>query len=82
MKVHEVFAQMEGKEVSEIKVNSYLEFGEHEVTVIFHYAVLNRIVIYLMSLALYEACKEHYKGDDLFKVIFHLPIEASDVETI
>lgn len=79
MNMHEIFATIEGKKVEGIKINSFLEFGKHEVTVIFHYYGLNRIVFYLMPLDLYERCKHHYADQDLYKVIFHMSVEPTDI---
>ncbi len=79
MNMHEIFATIEGKKVEQIKINSFLEFGKHEVTVIFYYYGLSRVVFYLMPLDLYERCKHHYDDQDLYKVIFHISVEPTDI---
>jgi hypothetical protein len=77
--MHEIFTTIEGKKVDQIRINSFLQFGNHDVTVVFHYAFLNRIVFYLMPIDLYEKCKHHYADQDLYKVIFHMSVEPTDI---
>jgi hypothetical protein len=74
------FTTKEDKQVN-LEIKSFLWCGnlQHEVSVIFYYDYINKIVVYLMPLSLYEKCKNDY-GDDNVKVIFHLPVTASDIE--
>jgi hypothetical protein len=77
MNIYEVFTKID-KKVDEIRIETFLEYGKHEVTVIFYYEVINRVVFFYMPIDLYEICKNSYK-DDVYKIIYHLPVEPSDI---
>jgi hypothetical protein len=75
-----IFAQMDGLKIDEIKIEDFVRDNQkHEVTVIFYYKIINRVTFFLMTNEVYNICKKHYT-DDVYKVIFHLPIESSDIE--
>jgi hypothetical protein len=77
---HAIFTSMNGLKIDEIKIENFVRDKEnHEVTVIFYYNILNRVTFFLMTNELYDLCKSIYT-DDVYKVIFHLPIESSDIE--
>ena len=77
---HAIFTSMNGLKIDEIKIENFLRDKQnHEVTVIFYYKILNRVTFFLMTKELYDICKTHYT-DDVYKVIFHLPIKSSDIE--
>lgn len=80
--INDIVATFSTKEyqIINLEIKSFLWVGnhQHEVTVIFHYDYINKTVIYLMPLSLYEQCKESYDGDEV-KVIYHLPVMASDM---
>lgn len=82
MNINDIAATFTTKEdqLVNLEIKSFLWCGnfQHEVSVIFHYDYINKIVVYLMPLSLYEKCKDSY-GDDNVKVIFHLPVEPSDI---
>lgn len=80
--INDIFASFTTKENQTInlKIESFLWVGnhQHEVTVIFHYEFINKTVIYLMPLSLYEKCKDSYNNDEV-KVIYHLPVHPFDI---